>query len=108
MTHLRGVGMSHCRFDKETIMRFKLFSSAMLAAAIGFVPAALALDQSPSESAAQKMQLEKTVTVPMSQGRSLKVHVVKMGDAMMAMIPIDELNALLSRAEGHSMNVTGN
>jgi hypothetical protein len=89
-------------------MRFKLFSAAMLSASIGFVPAALALDPSPSDFSMQKMQHEKTVMVQMSQGRSLKVHVVKMGDAMMAMIPIDELNALLSRAEGHSMNVTGN
>lgn len=89
-------------------MHLKLFSSIMLAATLGFIPAALALDQSPSDFSAQKMQLEKTVMVPMSQGRSLKVHIVKMGGAMMAIIPIEELNSLLSRAEGHSMNVGGN
>jgi len=51
------------------------------------------------------MSFEKTMELPMTAGNPLKVHIVKMRGHRMAVIPVDVLESLLSRAEGHSISL---
>ncbi|WP_036263373.1 hypothetical protein [Methylocapsa aurea] len=88
-------------------MQNKLLFSAIVAAAIGFAaaPSAFAQAATPTPFSRDAMRFEKSMNVPLSEGRSLNLHIVEMHGKRMALVPVDELNALLSRAEGHSMNI---
>jgi hypothetical protein len=88
-------------------MRINFFTLIAFAA-IGFAPAAFAYESefSPSAFAAQVNHMEyvKTMPVAMSSGGALDVHIVKMGDHRMAVVPLSALESILSRSEGRSVS----
>ncbi|SFK54828.1 hypothetical protein [Methylocapsa palsarum] len=49
--------------------------------------------------------LQKERSVTMNSGKSVKIMVGKMHDKMMVVIPMDDLNELYMRAEGHAMSI---
>ena len=51
------------------------------------------------------MKLEKETSLALSNGKVMKVMLMKMHGKMMAVVPVDQLEELLSRAEGHSMSI---
>ncbi len=76
-------------------MKIKMLSALLLAATVCLAPAAFAED----------MKVEKETSLTLSNGKKMKVMIVKMHDQMMAIVPVDQLEDLLSRAEGHSMSI---
>lgn len=79
-------------------MKIKLLSSLMLAAAIGIGSAALAAG---IDGLTYKMQK----TVKLKSGKEVTVMFGDMNGKTMAVIPMEDLNDLFERAEGHSMAV---
>jgi len=57
----------------------------------------------PADFSGKNMSFEKTMEVPMTAGNPVKVHIIKMRGRRMAVVPVDVLESLLSRAEGHSI-----
>lgn len=74
---------------------FRIFSALLLTASIGAASSAYAAKND------FKMQEEKTITL--KSGKTVKVMVGKMHGKMMVVIPMDDLNEILMRSEGHSM-----
>jgi hypothetical protein len=79
-------------------MKPNMLHALFLAASFALAPAAFAAGLQGLEG----MQ-EKTVTL--KSGKTIKITMGKMDGKMMVVIPADELNDLLSRAEGHSMTI---
>ena len=90
-------------------MQAKFLSSALLAAALFSSSTAFAAgtgsDFYPADFSSKLMHYEKTMDVPLSGGSSMKVYVVKMRGHRMAVVPIEQLESVLGRAEGHSMTL---
>jgi hypothetical protein len=88
-------------------MQRKLLFAAILAGTIALATAPYALAEAvkPGTFRTEAMHYMKSMKVPLSEDRSLNVHILEMDGKRMALVPIEELNALLSRAEGHSMNI---
>lgn len=76
-------------------MNIKIISALLLAVSVCLAPAAFAED----------MKVEKEKSLTLGNGKVLKVMVVKMHDKMMAVVPVDQLEEILSLAEGHSMSI---
>lgn len=77
-------------------MKIKLLSSLMLVAALGLGSMALA----------EGMEGMKAKTVKMKGGKEVTIMVGMMHGKMMAVIPMEELEELYQRAEGHSMDTS--
>lgn len=76
-------------------MKFKIFSAFLFATSICLAPIAFA----------EEMKVEKETSLTLGNGKVLKVMVVKMHNKMMAIVPFDQLEEILSRSEGHSMSI---
>lgn len=78
------------------MMKIRTLVPLSLAGAIMFAPVAFA-------AGLDGLQYEKEMTMTMKSGKTVTVKIGKMDGHTMAIIPADELNELLMRAEGHSM-----
>ena len=78
-------------------MKRSMLAALILAGSFALAPAAFAAGPQFDS------MTEKTVTL--KSGKTVKIMMGKMDGKMMAIIPVDELNDLLSRAEGHSMTI---
>jgi hypothetical protein len=78
-------------------MRGIFLVGAALAGLVAFAPIV----------SAQPMEPVKKMSMKMSNGKTLDVELVRMNGRMMALVPVDQLEEVLSRAEGHSMNLGG-
>jgi hypothetical protein len=77
-------------------MKIKLLSALMLAAAIGFGSLAVA-------EGLDGLEYKRERTVKLKSGKEVTVKFGMMNGKMMAVIPMEDLNDLFERAEGHSM-----
>ncbi len=77
-------------------MKIKLFSSLMLAAAIGFGSVAFA-------AGLDGLEYKRERTVKLKSSKEVRVMVGEINGKMMAVIPMEDLNDIFERAEGHSM-----
>lgn len=78
-------------------MKFKLLCCAMFAASIGLIAPVAA-----KSGSGFKMMEEKTIAL--KSGKTVKVMVGTMHGKTMVMIPMDDLNEILMRSEGHDMS----
>lgn len=76
-------------------MKIKKLSVLLLVGFVCLAPAAFAKD----------MKIEREKTLTLGNGKTMRVMIVKMHNKMMAVVPVDQLEELLSRAEGHSMSI---
>ncbi len=79
-------------------MKTKLLIPLIFAVAIGFGFAAFA-------AGFEGMEYKMEKTVKLKSGKEMRVMVGMMHGKMMAIIPMEDLNDLFERAEGHSMVV---
>jgi hypothetical protein len=89
----------HFEYDEGLVMKIKLLGSLMLAAAIGIGSAAFAAGLD-----GLKYKMERTVKL--KSGKEVTVMFGEMNGKMMAVIPMEDLNDIFARAEGHSMSET--
>jgi hypothetical protein len=90
-------------------MQAKLHSSPLIAAAFLSSTTAFAAgtgsDFYPADFSSKIMHYEKTMDVPMSGGNSMKIYVVRMRGHRMAVVPVEQLESILGRAEGRSISL---
>ncbi len=81
-------------------MKMNPLHALILAGSLTLAPAAFA-------AGPQQPQLENLTekTVTLKSGKTIKIMVGKMDGTMMVIMNADELNDILSRAEGHSMAI---
>ena len=79
-------------------MNVKLFRCLALALAIGAAPMAFA-------AGFEGLEYKRERTVKLKSGKEVRVMVGMRNGKMMAVIPMEDLNDLFERAEGHSMTV---
>jgi hypothetical protein len=79
-------------------MSVKLFRCLALALAIGTAPMAIA-------AGFEGLEYKRERTVKLKSGKDLHVMMGMMNGKMMAVIPMEDMNDLFERAEGHSMTI---
>ncbi len=78
-------------------MKLTRLIALSLAGMLTFAPLAFA-------AGLEGLQFEKEVTMKMKSGKSVTIKLAKMNGQMMAIVPMEDLNELLMRAEGHDMS----
>jgi hypothetical protein len=78
-------------------MTAKLLRSSIIITAIGLASVALA-------AGIDGLQYQREMTAKLKNGKMLNISVGEMGGQTMAIIPMEDLNDLYERAEGHSMS----
>ncbi|ACK51498.1 conserved hypothetical protein [Methylocella silvestris BL2] len=78
-------------------MKLNRLIALSLACSMSFAPMAFA-------AGLEGLQFEKEVTMKMKSGKSVTIKLAKMNGQMMAIVPMEDLNELLMRAEGHDMS----
>jgi hypothetical protein len=79
-------------------MNLKLFCCLAIAAAIAVGPIAYA-------AGLEGLEYKRERTVKLKSGKEMRVMMGMMNGKMMAIIPMEDLNDLFERAEGHSMTI---
>lgn len=79
-------------------MKSKFLYSAVLAVSIGLIGPAFA------EESGSGFQMQGEKTVKLKSGKTVKVMVGMMHGKSMVIIPMEDLNEILMRSEGHDMS----
>jgi hypothetical protein len=81
-------------------MKSKLLFCALVAASLGLSGPAFA------EKTASGFEMQGEKTIKLKSGKSVKVMMGMMHGKQMVVIPMEDLNEILMRSEGHDMSST--